>query len=94
MPFKLLADEDVESGIRRVAYEQLDKCLDELDDDSLEAHATVHQARKRCKKLRGLVRLVRPALGFAYSIENSWYNSPSSWAVRPCNSCMVISAIM
>lgn len=73
MPFKLMADEDVESGIRRVAYEQLDKCLDELDDASLDAHETVHQVRKRCKKLRGLLRLVRPALGYAYRVENAWY---------------------
>ncbi len=30
----------------------------------------VHEARKCCKRLRGLVRLVRPALGEAYAVAN------------------------
>jgi CHAD domain-containing protein len=30
----------------------------------------IHEARKCCKKVRGLVRLVRPALGDAYDVAN------------------------
>lgn len=53
-------DESVEAGFRRIAGEQLTKALASIDDgDAL--HEGVHDARKRIKKLRGLLRLVRPA---------------------------------
>ena len=62
-------DESVEAGLRRIAREQLTRALSALDKgDAL--HEGVHDARKRVKKLRGLLRLVRP--GFkAYRRENS-----------------------
>jgi CHAD domain-containing protein len=63
--------EPVEAGLRRVALDQLERAFAELDDDALDVHATVHQVRKRCKKVRGLLRLVRPALaGDVYAREN------------------------
>jgi CHAD domain-containing protein len=61
-------DESVEAGLRRIAAEQLTKALASLEADAL--HEGVHDARKRVKKLRGLLRLVRP--GFkGYSKENA-----------------------
>jgi len=63
-------DRSVEAGLRRIALDQIDRALAEIDDPALEPHATVHQVRKRCKKLRGLVRLVRPAFG-GYKAENA-----------------------
>ncbi len=72
MGYRLKADEAVESGVRRIAREQIDKALAEIDDDGLGAHRTVHRVRKRCKKVRGLVRLVRPAFE-DYSSANSCF---------------------
>lgn len=72
MGYRLKRDETVEDGIRRIALEQIDKALAEIDDDSLDRHETVHQVRKRCKKLRGLVRLVRPVFP-AYRCVNACY---------------------
>lgn len=49
--------------LRRAAHDQLERGLQELDGDDL--HHGVHQVRKRCKKLRALVRLLHrtdPAL--------------------------------
>jgi len=57
--YRIEPDEPVEHALRRVAHEQLDKALREIDDSELDVHRTVHQVRKRCKKLRALVRLVR-----------------------------------
>jgi CHAD domain-containing protein len=63
------SDRSVEAGVRRIAVDQIDKAIAEFEDRELDAQNTVHQIRKRCKKLRGLIRLVRP--GFAdYSTEN------------------------
>lgn len=63
-------DGSVEKGLRRIALDQIDAAIAEVDDGDLDAHATVHQARKRCKKLRGLVRLVRPSFK-DYAAENA-----------------------
>lgn len=60
-------------GVRRVAREQLDQALREIDDRDLNRHEAVHQVRKRCKKLRGLLRLVRPSLGGTYREENIFF---------------------
>lgn len=67
-----LDDASVGEGVRRIAVEQIDKAIEELDDASLDARLTVHQVRKRCKKLRGVVRLIRPAFP-DYSRENATY---------------------
>ncbi|MCU0854545.1 MAG: CHAD domain-containing protein [Rhodobacteraceae bacterium] len=57
-------DESVEAGFRRIAGEQLGRAVASLEGDAL--HAGVHNARKRVKKVRGLLRLVRPGFkGFA-----------------------------
>ena len=63
-------DTTVAEGLQRIAGEQIGKALAEIDDDKLDRQAAVHQARKRCKKIRGLIRLVRS--GFAdYAVENA-----------------------
>jgi len=61
MSYRFDQDESVQAGVRRIAGEQIDKAIGEIDDDQLDAHETVHQVRKRCKKVRALARLVRPA---------------------------------
>lgn len=61
-------DVSVEIAIRRIAGEQLDKAVAILDGEHNRA-AIVHDVRKRCKKLRGLIRLVRPAFE-GYRREN------------------------
>jgi len=70
MAFHLKHDESIERGVRRCARKQLDKAIGELDDQSMDRDEAVHQVRKRMKKLRGLLRLVRPALGGQYKPLN------------------------
>lgn len=52
-------DGSVAAAIRRVTDEQIGKALHSIDIDPYEE--AVHEVRKRCKKVRGLVRFVRPA---------------------------------
>lgn len=70
MGYKLKRNKTVQKSIRRIGGEQIDKAIAEIDDPKLDRHEAVHQVRKRCKKLRALVRLVRPALGKSYKREN------------------------
>ena len=61
---------DLSAEVRRIALDQIDRGLSEAVDQDLPLAERVHQLRKRCKKLRGLIRLVRP--GFpAYAKENA-----------------------
>lgn len=63
------SDRSIEEGVRRISVGQIDKAIAEIQDRDLDTQETVHQVRKRCKKLRGLIRLVRPSFP-DYSREN------------------------
>lgn len=71
MSFRLGQGESVEEGVQRIAREQLQKAVAEYGDAEIDRHETVHQVRKRCKKLRGLIRLVRPQFEDTYDAENA-----------------------
>jgi len=72
MSDRFYAGEPIATGMRRLAHDQIARALGELEDPELDLHETVHQVHKRCKKLRGLLRLVRPALaGDTWSRENA-----------------------
>lgn len=53
--------EPVETSFRAIALDQLDEALADLGRPDGDGRSVVHDARRRCKKLRGLLRLVRPA---------------------------------
>jgi hypothetical protein len=58
-------------GFLRIAREQIAKAIDAAEDLSESAEKRVHESRRRCKKLRALLRLVRP--GFPdYARENEF----------------------
>lgn len=62
MAYRIEADETPEAGVKRIALEQLEKARGHLrsQDDLDEA---IHDARKRFKKIRAVVRLVRDEVG-------------------------------
>lgn len=71
MPFRLhRKDDSVEAALRRIAQEEVDAALTEIADTGAAPHETVHQVRKRAKRLRGLIRLVRRAFP-DYAAENA-----------------------
>ena len=67
MAFRLEHSEPIGVGVQRVTAERLDDGMLRLERLATagpsEVEKTVHEVRKRCKELRGLLRLVRPALG-------------------------------
>lgn len=64
-PSAPLADE-----IARIGGAQVEAARGDLDDPGDDVVEAVHDCRKRCKKLRGLIRLVRPVLGDDYRRAN------------------------
>lgn len=73
MSYTFRKNESVQQGLRRIAQKQLQFARDHLAGRTQAAPAeAVHEARKHFKKLRGLLRLVRPALSEkVYQRENA-----------------------
>lgn len=64
MAFRFQPDESVERGVRRLARGQIDRALEGLDGGGEAGpEEVVHDARKRFKKVRALIRLARGGLG-------------------------------
>lgn len=72
MPFRFRAGKNIQREFRRIAREQVERAQRELDEQSEGRHEAVHDVRKRCKKIRGLIRLVRPAFD-EYSAANEHF---------------------
>ena len=71
--YRLRRKEPVAAGVRRIALGRIDDAVEHLRGDGNPVEA-VHEARKDTKKLRSLLRLVRPALGdTVYRRENERY---------------------
>jgi CHAD domain-containing protein len=81
MSFALKADESAAKGVKRLVRKQIEKAVEGLTGKSGgEQEEAVHDARKRFKKVRALLRLVRPELGEkVYRRENARFRD----AARP-----------
>lgn len=73
MSYRFAPGEAVEAGIKRMAREQVDKALTEINTRQFSHQRRGHQVRKRCKKVRALARLVRPVLGDQYAEINAQF---------------------
>ena len=72
MSFRIDPDRSIRKNARRLAAGQLDAAHDALaQPGDLGLEETIHDVRKRCKKVRGLIRLVRPGLGGEYRRANA-----------------------
>ena len=60
----------IQDGVRQLAVELIDEAIDCAGGKGKDVHETVHSLRKSCKKLRGLIRLVRPVFD-DYRAENA-----------------------
>lgn len=69
MSFAFTPGQDVEEGVRQLAGREISKALAATEDDGADIAVLVHGLRRRCKKVRGLLRLVRPVMK-GYKLEN------------------------
>src|ERR1700761_5144519 len=71
MSYRLKRGESIPEGIRRIVHEETDSAISELSHSTGKRRDEgIHEARKSVKKIRGLLRLVRPELGRVYRAEN------------------------
>ncbi|MDE2865687.1 MAG: CHAD domain-containing protein [Gemmatimonadota bacterium] len=73
MAFEIRLQRDVAAEIRRVAREEVDRAIAALDGAREGRFKGVHDARKRFKAIRALLRLVAGRLGPTFRRENRWY---------------------
>jgi CHAD domain-containing protein len=74
MPFRVQPDESAAKAVRRIAREQLGKIGDGLSQQPQGLDEAVHEARKRFKKLRALLKLVRDeVVDKTYRKENACF---------------------
>jgi len=75
MGFVFRAGERIDSALRRVVREQARGAIRDLTDPpGGDRHEGVHEARKRFKMIRSVLRLSRSTLGEAtHAVENAWY---------------------
>jgi CHAD domain-containing protein len=70
MAFRFKLGEPFDEGSRRIAVEQIERAQGSLHDKRDQA-ISVHETRKSLKRLRALLRLIRPAMGEqAFKAEN------------------------
>jgi hypothetical protein len=69
--YRLKSGRSIESEMRRIAGRQLQAALTEMRRvGGSKSDRTVHEARRRVKKVRALIRLVQPDLGEGYRTTN------------------------
>lgn len=74
-------DRSVQAAIQRIACEETGAAITEIDDPDLDIAQTVHQVRKRCKRIRSLIRLVQPSFP-AYDHENRTFRDAAATLSR------------
>jgi CHAD domain-containing protein len=93
MPYRLKpTDADIPCAIRRIAAEQVAVALRALEDEALPLDGRIHAARKAVKKIRALIRLVRP--GFAASGDELLQLRHAAAAVTDMRDSSVLCALL
>jgi CHAD domain-containing protein len=71
MAYRIRSGETVQAALHRVVDQQSGKALRDLAGTRESGvEEAIHDARKRCKKMRGALRWVRPAIGDVYKPAN------------------------
>jgi CHAD domain-containing protein len=70
--FNLIPGETLATGLRRLSIDQFELALTGLTDPSVNRDGAIHEMRKATKRLRALLRMVRPNIGDkVYRAENA-----------------------
>lgn len=73
MSYRIDPDQELPEELRRITVDQIERALADFANTTLPQHERVHQARKRFKKIRSLMRLAREPLGEVRVRENEFF---------------------
>lgn len=73
--YSINLNNNVEKQLQKTAFSQLKKSIEDIEDNSLSIDKKNHQLRKRCKKMRGLLRIICPQLKNkgVYDSQNQYF---------------------
>ena len=93
MAYRLKPDQTFDSGIRRIGLEQIDRALHHLQGGCEEGDH-IHETRKALKRIRALLRLVRPGLSSQiYKTENARYRDISRFLAGARDSQVLLETV-
>jgi len=73
MAYAFEQHEPIPEAVARLMNEQIVRAREQLTDTGAPAEKRVHDARKRFKETRALLRMIRKPLGAQFAIENAWF---------------------
>lgn len=73
MAYLIRRDEPLAGEVRRILIEQNRRALAVLEQWRQNPRERVHSARQTFKRLRALLRLIRPGARYVYEVENRFY---------------------
>jgi hypothetical protein len=72
--YRLKLGEQVPEGVKRIVSEEIEAAVRQLaGEGDADRDEAIHEARKNVKKIRALLRLMRPELGEIYRRENRFF---------------------
>jgi len=78
MSYQLKVSEPIDDGVRRIATELIDEAIARVEAPDRDRHEAVHEVRKNCKRVRGLLRLIRPRAPKLYRVENARFRDTAA----------------
>jgi CHAD domain-containing protein len=74
VPYNLRPGERVSAGVKRIVREEIESAVRQLSGKGeADRDEAIHEARKNVKKIRGVLRLMRPEMGEIYRPENLFF---------------------
>src|SRR5213593_2488291 len=78
--------------VQRLMSEQFARIAKHLESTD-PPEKKIHDIRKRIKETRALLRLLRPALGAQFAIENAWYREAARELARARDAAALVESI-
>jgi len=78
MKFKITPDKSVDVEIKRITKELIDDAMNQIARENVGPHEAIHEVRKDCKKIRGVIRIVRPQFPSTYRKENKSFRDAAA----------------
>ncbi|MCW8848830.1 MAG: CHAD domain-containing protein, partial [Melioribacteraceae bacterium] len=73
MNFQFELHQPIQDSVREIANQLIKDAISICKSEDLTHHEIIHSVRKSCKRIRGLLRIVRPNLGSTYEKENIFF---------------------
>jgi len=93
MPYLIHCNEPAADAVRRVLREQNLRARRLLETWEHDPGGHIHRTRQTCKKIRALLRLVRPAARYVFTVENLFYRDIQRSVAYARDSAAMVEAV-